>query len=147
VKKTKDRMPKAKREAPLESQAGTPFVPPPDTDPSDSSSNRPETVEFPVVALGASAGGLEALRQLFAHLPAESGVGFVVIQHLDPDRPSMLTKVLEGVTRLRVVEVTSGMRVEPDRVHVIPARYPCTLAPAKDRPAAPADRYLLPLAR
>src|SRR5512142_932559 len=70
-----------------------------------------------VVGIGASAGGLEALRQLFAHLPADSGLGFVVIQHLAPDRPSLLTKVLEGVTRLAVVEVTSGMRVEANRVH------------------------------
>jgi two-component system CheB/CheR fusion protein len=74
-----------------------------------------------VVGIGASAGGLEALRQLFAHLPADSGMGFVVIQHLDPDRPSMLAKVLDGITRLSVVEAASGMRVEPNRVHVIPS--------------------------
>ena len=82
---------------------------------------------FPLVGLGASAGGLEALRQLFAHLPAESGMGFVVIQHLDPDRPSMLTKVLQGVTQLPVVEVANGMRVEPDRVHVIPSGFDLTM--------------------
>jgi two-component system CheB/CheR fusion protein len=79
------------------------------------------TAPFPIVGLGASAGGLEALRQLFAHLPADSGMAYVVIQHLDPDRPSMLTQVLRGVTRLPVVEVESGMRPAPDRVHVIPA--------------------------
>jgi two-component system, chemotaxis family, CheB/CheR fusion protein len=78
-------------------------------------------VRFPVVALGASAGGLEALRYLFSRLPEESGMAFVVIQHLDPERPSMLTKVLEGKTRLSVVEATSGMALEPDRVHVIPS--------------------------
>ncbi len=74
----------------------------------------------PVVAIGASAGGLEALRQLFSHLPAEPGMAFVVIQHLDPDRPSLLTKVLEGTTGLPVVEATSAMRLEANRVHVIP---------------------------
>jgi two-component system CheB/CheR fusion protein len=80
-----------------------------------------EAATFPIVGLGASAGGLEALRLLFARLPARSGMAFVVIQHLDPDRPSLLPHVLEGVTGLRVVEATSGMRVEPERVHVIPA--------------------------
>lgn len=81
----------------------------------------PKAAPFPVVAIGASAGGLEAMRQLFAHVPADSGMGFVVIQHLDPDRPSMLTQVLGKATRLSVVEATDGMRVEPDRVHVIPS--------------------------
>lgn len=75
----------------------------------------------PIVGLGASAGGLDALRQLFAHLPVEIGMSFVVVQHLDPDRPSMLASVLEGVTRLRVVEAANGMPVEPNRVHVIPS--------------------------
>jgi two-component system, chemotaxis family, CheB/CheR fusion protein len=82
---------------------------------------------LPIVGLGASAGGLEALRQLFAKLPPDSGMGFVVIQHLDPDRPSMLTKVLEGITQLPVVEATHGMRVEPDRVHVIPSACDLTI--------------------
>lgn len=76
---------------------------------------------FPVVALGASAGGLEALRRFFSQLPEKSGIAFVVIQHLDPERPSMLTRVLEGGTRLPVVEATSGMMLEPDRIHVIPS--------------------------
>jgi two-component system, chemotaxis family, CheB/CheR fusion protein len=76
---------------------------------------------LPVVGLGASAGGLEAMRQLFACLPTDTGMAFVVIQHLDPDHPSMLTDVLRGVTEMPVVEAASGMRVEPDRVHVIPS--------------------------
>jgi len=81
----------------------------------------PDAAPFPIVAIGASAGGLEALHQLLAQLPASSGMGFVVIQHLDPDRPSMLTQILGGLTRLSVVEASSGMRVEPNRVHVIPS--------------------------
>ncbi|MFN2425660.1 MAG: CheR family methyltransferase [Candidatus Binatia bacterium] len=80
-----------------------------------------EPVKFPIVAIGASAGGLEALKRLFTHTPADSGMAFVVILHLDPERPSMLTNVLEGVTKLPVVEVTSGMPAEPNRVHVIPS--------------------------
>lgn len=76
---------------------------------------------FPIVALGASAGGLEALQHLFSGLPDQCGMAFVVILHLDPERPSMLTKVLEGGTSLSVVEATSGMPLEANRVHVIPA--------------------------
>lgn len=87
----------------------------------------PKADRFPIAGLGASAGGLDALRVLFAHLAVDPGIGFVVIQHLDPDRPSMLTKVLEGVTRLSVVEAAVGMRVERNRVHVIPSGFDLTI--------------------
>src|SRR5690606_19654927 len=77
-------------------------------------------VGFPIVAIGASAGGLEALRQLFARLPDDTGMAFVVIQHLDPGRPSMLSSVLAADVRMPVVEAAHGMRAEPNRVYVIP---------------------------
>jgi two-component system CheB/CheR fusion protein len=80
-----------------------------------------EAPSFPIVALGASAGGLEALRRLLRHVPADSGLAFVVIQHLDPERPSMLAHVIEGITRLPVAEAVHGVRLEPNRVHVIPS--------------------------
>jgi two-component system CheB/CheR fusion protein len=73
-----------------------------------------------VVGIGASAGGLEALKQLFGNLPTDSGTAFVVVQHLDPERPSMLTSVIEGITRMPVVEATNEMPVKPNRVYVIP---------------------------
>lgn len=73
-----------------------------------------------VVGVGASAGGIEALTQLFARLPLDSGMAFVVIQHLDPEHPSMLRSVLESATRLPVVNVTDGMQTLPNRIHVIP---------------------------
>ena len=85
-----------------------------------SESKSARSPKMPVVGIGASAGGLEALRQLFAHLPDDTGMAFIVIQHLDPGRPSMLTSVLAGDLRMPVVEVTDGMRAEPNRVHVIP---------------------------
>ena len=75
---------------------------------------------FPVVAIGASAGGLQALRQLFGHLPASPGMAFVVIQHLAPNHPSMLGNVLETVSPMPVVEARDGMRAEANRVYVIP---------------------------
>jgi two-component system CheB/CheR fusion protein len=77
-------------------------------------------VAFPVVALGASAGGLEALRQLFARLPVDAGIAFVVIQHLEPDRPSLLAEVLAAATTLSVVQADTGMRLAPRHVYVIP---------------------------
>lgn len=76
---------------------------------------------LPTVGIGASAGGLEALKQLFAQLPDDTGMAFVVVQHLDPDRPSLLTNVLGTATPMQVVTVTDDMRVESNRVHVIPS--------------------------
>ena len=74
----------------------------------------------PVVGIGASAGGLEAFRQLLSHLPEKTGLAFVLIQHLDPAHQSQLTSLLSRVTHLPISEVTDGMAVEPDHVYVIP---------------------------
>jgi two-component system, chemotaxis family, CheB/CheR fusion protein len=78
------------------------------------------SADFPIVVIGASAGGLEAMRQLFSGLPPDTGMAFVVIQHLDPGRPSMLSSVLAGDVRMPVTELTGPTRVEPNRVYVIP---------------------------
>ena len=75
---------------------------------------------FPIVGFGASAGGLEAFTQVLKHLPAETGMGFVLVQHLDPKHASMLTGLLAKATRMTVLEVKDRMRVEPDHVYVIP---------------------------
>ena len=87
---------------------------------------RPELVKgrggspFPVVGIGASAGGLEASTQLLKHLPPDTGMAFVLVQHLDPTHASALTEILSRATTLPVTEVTDGMRVEPKHVYVIP---------------------------
>ncbi|MBF0326733.1 MAG: PAS domain-containing protein [Alphaproteobacteria bacterium] len=75
---------------------------------------------FPIVGLGASAGGLEAFEAFFRHVPAESGMAFVLVQHLDPSHASILTEILQRTTAMPVVEVTDQMVVEPNRVYVIP---------------------------
>jgi two-component system, chemotaxis family, CheB/CheR fusion protein len=75
---------------------------------------------FPVVGIGASAGGLEAFRQLLKHLPGDTGMAFVLVQHLDPTHKSILTELLSRSTRLPVIEVEDGTRVEPDHVYVMP---------------------------
>jgi two-component system CheB/CheR fusion protein len=76
--------------------------------------------EFPIVGIGASAGGLEALEQFFWNMPKDSGMAFVVIQHLSPTAESFLTVLLQRVTQLMVQEVTDRMRIKPNCVYVIP---------------------------
>ncbi len=81
----------------------------------------PHTGEsFPIVGVGASAGGLEAFTQMLEGLPADTGMGFVFVQHLDPDHESALTQILSRVTSLPVSEITNGERVLPDHIYVIP---------------------------
>jgi two-component system CheB/CheR fusion protein len=73
-----------------------------------------------VVAVGASAGGLDAFRQLLAAMPADSGLAFVLIQHLDPTHMSLTAELLDRHTSLSVAEAEDDMRVEPNHVYVIP---------------------------
>jgi len=75
---------------------------------------------FPIVGIGASAGGLEAFTELLRHLPGKTGMGFVLVQHLAPKHESVLTELLSRSTQIPVTEVKDGMAVEPDHVYVIP---------------------------
>jgi len=75
---------------------------------------------FPVVGIAASAGGLEAFTSLLSHLPIDTGMAFVIIQHLSPDHESLLTEILARATPLPVRQVQNGMTVEPNTVYVIP---------------------------
>jgi two-component system CheB/CheR fusion protein len=77
-------------------------------------------IPFPVVGIGASAGGLEAVTQLLRHLPPDAGLGLVLVQHLDPLHESALTTLLARATAMVVSEATDGVRVEPGHVYVIP---------------------------
>jgi two-component system, chemotaxis family, CheB/CheR fusion protein len=72
------------------------------------------------VGIGASAGGLEALTQLFRTLSADTGMAFVVVPHLDPTHGSMLPEILGRATHMPVAEVTDQMPVAPNHVYVIP---------------------------
>ncbi len=73
-----------------------------------------------IVAIGASAGGIEALTDLMNHLPADTGMAFVLVQHLDPKHHSILTELLARKTAMSVTEVSDGLLVEPNHVYVIP---------------------------
>ncbi|BAY08280.1 chemotaxis protein CheB [Calothrix sp. NIES-2098] len=83
---------------------------------------------FPIVGMGASAGGIEAFTELLSHLPNDTGMGFVVIQHLSPNQKSLLSEILSRSTNMPVVEVQNGMVVEPNRVYVIPPNAKMTIA-------------------
>ncbi|MGD1920417.1 MAG: chemotaxis protein CheB, partial [Pleurocapsa sp.] len=73
-----------------------------------------------VVGIGASAGGLTALEELFDRLPSDSGAAFVVIQHLSPDFKSLMKELLERHTDMRIYRVTQGMKLQPNSVYLIP---------------------------
>jgi two-component system CheB/CheR fusion protein len=77
-------------------------------------------VTFPIVAIGASAGGLEALTELLAALPSKSGLAYIAVQHLDPDHKSLLAEILTKKTSQAVMPAQDGLAIEPDRVYVIP---------------------------
>jgi two-component system CheB/CheR fusion protein len=75
---------------------------------------------FVVVAVGASAGGLDAFRALLKATPADTGMAFILVQHLDPSHDSLLVNLLSGCTRMPLQQAAQGMPLEPDHVYVIP---------------------------
>ncbi len=85
--------------------------------------NRHEVQPTCVVGIGASAGGLEALQQFLTFLPGDTGMAFVIIQHLSPDHKSLLADILGKDTVMPVVEVKDGMRVERNHIYMIPPKY------------------------
>ena len=85
----------------------------------------------PVVGIGASAGGLEAFHEILQALPDNTGVAFVFIQHLDPRHVSILSELLAKSTRMPVLQVKDQMRVEPNKVYVIPPNVGMRLSDGK----------------
>ena len=80
----------------------------------------PGESSFPIVAIGASSGGLEAITELLQNLPADTGMTFIFIQHLSPDYKSMLVSLLEKSTSMAVQEIEDMERMRPNNVYVIP---------------------------
>jgi chemotaxis methyl-accepting protein methylase len=76
--------------------------------------------QFPIVGIGASAGGLEAMELFLRNVPASSGMAFVIVQHLDPTHKGMLAELLQRGTAMKVMQVKDRTRVQPDCVYVIP---------------------------
>lgn len=82
--------------------------------------NNPGGRKLPIVGIGSSAGGLEALGKMFTNMPTDSGAAFVLIQHLDPDHKSSMVELLRRYTDMEVLEIQEGMKVEPNKLYVIP---------------------------
>ncbi len=100
---------------------------------------------FPIAALGASAGGLEALQAFFEHMPVDAGVGFVVVTHMHPEHTSMMPELLSHSTAMPVVEAGDGQRVEPNHVYVAPPGDNLTIANGLLRRADAGARVHLPI--
>ena len=85
----------------------------------------PSATSFPIVGIGASAGGLAAFEAFFSGMPADAntGMAFVLVQHLAPDHKSLLTELVQRLTRMLVFEVRDGMTVQPDCVYIIPPNH------------------------
>jgi two-component system CheB/CheR fusion protein len=94
---------------------------------------------FPIVAIGASAGGLEAMEQFLKGVPGNSGMAFVVVQHLDPTHKGLMAELLQRVSAIPVNQVKDRLRVEPNHVYVIP--------PNKDMSILHGVLHLLPRPR
>lgn len=107
-----------------------------------SASGNPGAESFPIVGIGASAGGLEAFTELLKHLPLDSGMAFVLVQHLDPQHESVLVQLLARTTRLPVQNVTHNLRALANHVYVIPHNTHLTIARGvlklQPRPKTPA---------
>src|SRR5256885_1744415 len=77
-------------------------------------------LSFPVVGIGASAGGLEAFKKFFAAVPPDCGLAFVLIPHLDPKHESLMVELMAKYTAMPVVEAREGMAVAANHVYIIP---------------------------
>ncbi len=114
-------------------------------------------MDFSVVGIGASAGGLEAFRVLLEHLPADTGLAFVFIQHLDPTHTSDLTKILSACSSIPVQLAVDDLDIEPNHLYVIPPAAALEIAdhklrltprvPNRSAPHTPIDQFLTSLAR
>jgi two-component system, chemotaxis family, CheB/CheR fusion protein len=97
----------------------------------DNDISPPRGLPFPVVGVGASAGGLEAFTQLLRALPANTGMAYVLVQHLDPHHESQLKELLAPATEMPVLIIESGMTVKPDTVYVMPPNVDLALEDCK----------------
>src|SRR5712671_5712182 len=105
------------------------------------SRERPRPSDFLVGGIGASAGGLKSLSQLFEALPADTGMTFIVIQHLDPTHKSMMADLLGGHTSMKVLEAADGMPIERDHVYVIPPGVYLSISEGALRLTNPRERH------
>ncbi len=103
-------------------------------------SGTPAAAGCPVVGIGASAGGIEALIRLFSTTPSDGGVAYLVVMHLDPSRDSGLAHILGQHTAMPVVEAADGMAIDADRVYVIAPDSSLTVENGRLRLTEPPER-------
>jgi len=108
-----------------------------DADPVESKPGPPGP---PVAGIGASAGGLDAFKKFFSAMPADSGVAFVLIPHLDPNHESLMVELLARHTKMPIVEAMDGMAVEANRVYIIPPNKYMTISGGVLRLTGPVER-------
>ena len=123
--------------------------------PPDSAEQESRSAGVPVIGIGSSAGGLTALEGLLPSIPSDSGLAFVVVQHLDPDHESALTQLLRRLSPIPVSLIENKTAIEPDNLYVIPPNTALTLVddrlhlapPVEQRgPRMPIDGFFLSLA-
>ncbi|MGY4292058.1 chemotaxis response regulator CheB [Bradyrhizobium sp. i1.4.4] len=109
-----------------------------------------EKDHFPIVGIGASAGGIEALEGFFRGLPREAGAALVIVTHLSPDRESLLHEIVARYTDLPVRIASDGEKVGPDRVYIMPSNHirnhaeaPSRVAQKHEQARTKADRHIL----
>ncbi|MEJ0081698.1 MAG: chemotaxis protein CheB [Puia sp.] len=110
---------------------------------------------FPVVGIGASAGGLDTFKRLLKAIPENSGMAYILVQHLDPSHESILAELLQRVTKIPVLEVTDNIKVSPDHIYIIPSNKLLTATdgvlklsarPSKNQKNMPIDLFFASLA-
>ena len=97
--------------------------------------------DFPIVGIGASAGGLETLEQFFAKIPENTGMAFVIVQHLDPNHVGMMPELLQRITKMQVFQVTDCLHVKPNCVYVIPPNKSMSILNGTLHLFAPAEKH------
>ena len=102
--------------------------------------------QFPVVGIGASAGGLDAFKKFFSAMSPDSGMAFVLIPHLDPSHRSLMVELLSRQTAMNVREAADGMPVEPNGVYIIPPNKYLSISKGQLRLTGPTERRGLPTA-
>lgn len=113
----------------------------------ESEPGNPVTATFPIVGIGASAGGLAVFEQFFAAMPADvdPGMAFILVQHLSPDHKSLLVELVRRYTRMQVYEVEDGMTVRPNCAYIIPPNHDMAFLNGKLHLLEPGARHGLRL--
>ena len=139
-----------RKAAPRKDTAGAKALPP-----DAEGTSRPRTT-LPIIGIGASAGGLEAFEAFFIAMPADAGLAFILVPHLDPTHISIMPELIQKRTRMQVLQIKDGMRLEPNTVYVVPPNQDLALLNSTlqlmelRRPRGanlPIDRFLRSLAR